>query len=405
MKLFIKPYHILSYMNKQIILIAFIFFPFAVKASHIVGGGFKLAHVSGYNYALEFNMYYDEVNANPGLLNSDLVIDVAIYNKGTDTLMQIVSLKRVSSDFFPYADTCMIAELRTRLLVYESSVFLDPSIYNNTDGYYIVWERCCRSALITNIQNPGNSGIVFYLEFPAVVANGTSFINSSPNLPALYDAYACIDKKFIINFSNSDPDGDSLVYSLTNPLAGIAGPTPFLNPIPDPPSSSPYSLVNWNQGFTAVNPLPGLTLDSVTGQISVTPTIQGFYVFAVLCEEYRNQQKIGMTIREFRILVKNCSNLVCITPVLPSIPDDLNYAVWPNPFDDKISIFFESNSSSPFTIQIINSSGTIVKEYKVQSQTDTKYQIEIETSDLSPGLYFSRISDGSKFITRSIPKI
>jgi hypothetical protein len=388
-------------MKKQLIGIAIILFSLTAEATHIVGGGFRLNLIKGYNYKLEFNMYYDEVDAEPNLFNDDLVIKASIFEKGTNKVMQIVRLNRTSTNYFPYADTCMIAGLRTRLFAYSSDVFLDPLAYTSSSGYYIVWERCCRSALINNIRNPDESGIVFYLEFYPVTNNGDQIINHSPTLPVLYDSYACVNKNFIINFSSYDSEGDSLVYKLTDPLQGSAA---LGNAEPEP-SAGPYPPVTWLPGYSATSPMPGLTLDSVTGQISVTPTAQGFYVFAVQCEEYRNQQKIGMSIREFRILVTNCNNLVCITPPAPPIPADLNYSVWPNPFEDKIAVFFESNSVSPFTIQIINSTGAVVKEYKLLSQTDTKYQIEIETGDLSPGLYFSRISNGTIHITKPVSKI
>ncbi len=101
---------------------------------------------------------------------------------------------------------------------------LSDSRFNDPQGYYIVWERCCRNYAITNIysENPDVSsraaGQTFYLEFPPVVKNGQPFYNSSPRLfPPLND-YACPRKPYYVDFAGIDDDGDSLVYSLVTPL-------------------------------------------------------------------------------------------------------------------------------------------------------------------------------------------
>jgi hypothetical protein len=48
--------------------------------------------------------------------------------------------------------------------------------------------------------------------------------------------------------------------------------------------------------------LPDLRISN-KGFLTVTPTNQGLYVFAVKCEEYRNGEKIGEVIRDFQMLV------------------------------------------------------------------------------------------------------
>ncbi|HNP94343.1 MAG TPA: gliding motility-associated C-terminal domain-containing protein, partial [Cyclobacteriaceae bacterium] len=194
-------------------------------------------------------------------------------------------------------------------------ITLDPAIFNEEEGYYVAWERCCRNYTITNIFSedpaPQNGGIAagqtFLLDFPPVVKNGQPFINSSPRLfPPLND-YACPNRPYYVDFAGIDDDGDSLVYSLTTPLnTHSAVALPALQPRPYPP-------VEWRDGFN-INHVIGGNPDlkiSRDGLLTATPLIQGLFVFAVKVEEYRNKELIGVSRRDFQMLVVDgCADAV-----------------------------------------------------------------------------------------------
>jgi hypothetical protein len=251
------------------------------NATHIVGGEFELKHVSGNNYKLSLKMYFDEVNGNGEILTnpSDQSFTASIFSKATNQFISSVYLYKTSTSKVNYTDPlCSRAELKTLILLYDGNLVLDPAIYNEPSGYYVVWERCCRNGVINNIVAPGATGQAFYLEFPAATFEGNLFVNSSPSLfPPLSD-YGCVNKPFYYDFSGTDPDGDSLVYSMVTPFAGNSS---VIDVIPSP-RPAPYREVAWESGYDKDNMIrgnPSMGIDSKTGQLFVIPERVGLFVF------------------------------------------------------------------------------------------------------------------------------
>jgi hypothetical protein len=282
----------------------------SARASHIVGGEFELRHISGTSYRLSLILYFDEINGAPGA--RDPFADVRIFRKRDNFIMaNAIRLQQVSITNVDYTQpSCSKGEIITSRILYTTTIQLSPAQYNDPQGYYVSWERCCRNYNITNIfsENPalGNrtAGQTFYMEFPPVVKSGEPFINSSPRLfPPLND-YACPEKKYYVDFAGTDDDGDSLVYSLVTPLNTI---TADALPPGNLPRPGPYPNVQWRPGYSLdriTRGSPDLTISN-DGFLSVTPPLTGvaLYVFAVKCEEYRDGVKIGEVRRDFQMLV------------------------------------------------------------------------------------------------------
>jgi hypothetical protein len=223
--------------------------------------------------------------------------------------MADITLPRVSREEVNYSNpTCSNARVRTRLIKYREFITLSAAFFNDIDGYYVVWERCCRNGTITNIKSPGEAGSTFYLAFPAVVRNGIPFINSSPTFTKPVGDYICVNEPFTFEFGATDPDGDELRYSLVTPYAGYSSSSPS-NSAPLSTGSSNSPEVKWSQGIGLNNVIPGpkpLKVDTKTGQLTVTTNRTGLYVFSVLCEEYRNNVRIGSVRRDFQLLATDC---------------------------------------------------------------------------------------------------
>jgi hypothetical protein len=275
-----------------------------VMGSHIVGGEFEIIHINGNTYRVNLILYFDKLNGSPGARDNNIV--AAIYRKRDSQFMQNVAFTNPSETNVSYTQpSCSRGEIVTSKLVYSTNLVLSDSRYNDPQGYYIIWERCCRNYAITNIysENPETggraAGQTFYLEFPPVVKNGAPFINSSPRLfPPLND-YACPRKPYYVDFAGIDDDGDSLVYSLVTPLS-----THTVASVP-PLQPAPYPQIEWRFPYSANNVLngdPDLKISS-DGFLTATPSQQGLFVFAVKCDEYRDGVKIGEVRRDFQMLV------------------------------------------------------------------------------------------------------
>lgn len=290
---------------KWILLVALCVLASPVFSSHIVGGEFELIHLSDNTYRINMILYFDELNGAPGARDANVV--ARIYRKRDNFLMRDVFLPLVSQAPVSYTQPeCSNGEIVTTKIIYSDVFFLPDGPYSDPEGYYLVWERCCRNYSITNIYSDDPllgiyAGQTFYLEFPPVVKNGEAFIDSSPRLfPPLND-YACPNRPYYVDFAGTDDDGDSLVYSLSTPLnTKSSAALPFPGP-----GARPYPEVTWRPPFglnNILNGSPDLRI-SDDGFLTVTPTTQGLFVFAVRCEEFRDGVKIGEVRRDFQMLV------------------------------------------------------------------------------------------------------
>jgi gliding motility-associated-like protein len=295
-----------------------------LKADHLVGGEFRINYAGNFTYNIQLQVYGDTRSLVPG--NSDGSVDVSIFDKQTNRLMETFVLSMAGNSSVPYKNlACQLGSVSTKILIYQRTKTLSPSIYNNPGGYYIVWERCCRNNGIINILNPGETGMVFYAEFPAVIKNNAPFVNSMPSLPPMPPDYLCAQELYQYSFKATDADGDVLRYTLTDPMAGHTTSDPKTVRTPGLPG--PYRVVNWENGASTGNQIPGspgLTIDVNTGLLSVRPQFSGLYVFAVTVTEFRNGVKIGEVRRDMQVKVNNCpsNNSPAITLRVPGATRD-----------------------------------------------------------------------------------
>ena len=284
-----------------------------LEASHIVGGEFELLHIKDFRYQLNLVLYFDDINGLPGAQDASIVAH--IFRKRDHVFLRNVTLSLQTRErvpfFNPDCTPSLQDQIRTDRIFYSTQITLSPDQFDDPEGYYVSWERCCRNYTIQNVFSddpdiPGgiSSGQTFYLEFPPVVKDGEPFVNSSPILfPPLSDP-GCIDQFYWVGFQGSDPDGDSLVYTMITPLS-----THETNvAIPTQTRPAPYPEVTWRSGFSDdnfVNGNPDLRI-TTDGFISVRPTAVGLFVFAIQCREYRDGVQIGEVRRDYQMLVIDC---------------------------------------------------------------------------------------------------
>lgn len=148
---------------------------------------------------------------------------------------------------------------------------------------------CCRNASIGTINNPSAENI--YVE--ATLDNFNFPCNNSPIFSNDPIPFVCVGQPYCFNNGSSDPDGDSLYFSLITPQTSATTTVTYLTP------------------YSASQPLasaPPVTFNNLTGDMCMTPTMLQVTVFAVLVKEYRNEILVGSVMRDIQMRTITCSN-------------------------------------------------------------------------------------------------
>lgn len=160
---------------------------------------------------------------------------------------------------------------------------------NCGNDWVLGWSTCCRNGAVTTLN--GASGQSFYVS--AQLDNTVSPCNNSPVFNNPPTPVVCINQPVSYSHGVSDPDGDSLRFSLANCQQSAGG------------------SVTYGGGFSGSNPLAtsgGVTIDPLTGTITFTPNAVQVGVMCVRVQEFRNGVQIGEVVRDMQFRVINCSN-------------------------------------------------------------------------------------------------
>ncbi len=176
--------------------------------------------------------------------------------------------------------------------IYAGLVVLSPKC----DFWTMQWSLCCRNTTVNLVGQPE-------MMVEATMYSQTDSCNNSPVFNAQPILYVCLNQNVDYNFAVTEADGDSFVYEFVEPLdqmvGGVAQAVPFA------------------AGYTYTQPIAGITLNTATGQLQFTPTIQGNFVLAVrVCEyDYQTGDLLGCIIRDIQFVVIPCSNQAPQPPI------------------------------------------------------------------------------------------
>ncbi|GAB3328918.1 hypothetical protein GCM10027299_31650 [Larkinella ripae] len=277
-----------------------------------MGGNVRLAaKATGGQYTLSLDLFIDEQNSRAGDIKP--TVKLAIYRRRDNLKMGEFELALLSQKALAVSNQAcaQLRPLKLGEVIYSKDIELDPDRFDDPGGYYVVHGVCCRSGAIDNITLADESGMVFYLDFPAI----KTVRNSSPTFSVPTGEYACKGQPFTFSFKATDADGDQLKYSLVTPYKGFTNQGVAF----DNQASTSYPTVVWKPGFGAENAVPGtpgLRVDAGSGQLTVTASQIGLFAFAVLCEEFRDGKRIGSVRRDFQLAVVDCPTN---TPPAPMI--------------------------------------------------------------------------------------
>lgn len=280
-----------TYFPKLYFLFLLIFFLFKqedIKASHAVGLDIQYECLGGNQYRLTLNFYRDCAGVSAPTAAS---INVSSASCGISANVAL-SL----DTFFEISPLC-ISQLSSSTCGGGNNPGIQQYIYSADftfpqacPDWIISYGLCCRNAAITNLQNPSN----FNIFAQATMNNTNGICNNSPIFTTRPVPFVCGNQPFNYNHGAVDIDGDSLVYSLINPL------------------DAPGVNIPHRGGFSATNPLNtngGFNFNGSTGQMSFSPNGNQQAVVTVLVQEFRNGVLIGSTMRDMQLVViGNCNN-------------------------------------------------------------------------------------------------
>lgn len=295
-----------------------------VFAKHIVGGVMSYQCLGNNNYRFTLKVYRDcdpkaggagfDDPANLGVyLCGNTINCVSLTQKSATVKPDVKPTDKLNID--PPVYPCL--KVPPVVCVQEAVYQFTLNLPKNINSYHVVYQRCCRNNTITNIANPEDSGATYEIE---LTPEAQQVCNSSPVFEKFPPTLICANEPLKFDHSASDPDGDQLVYELCAPLLGggniqNGGQVNGCNGVsPDPACPPPYDFVNYKiPTFTYDKPLgPGsvISIDPVTGQLTVNPKQLGQFVVGICVTEYRNGVKLSTVRRDFQFNVANCEPLV-----------------------------------------------------------------------------------------------
>lgn len=276
-------------------------------ARHLVGGSMQYTYIGQFSgkhrYNIKLTLYRDcqTSPANPNPTPFDPTITVGIYNNNASrtlfTDLDINAGTETSVNPPSGGSQCsFVPNVCLKECIYQKNVDLDPS----SVGYHLVWLRCCRTDVITNLTT--NAGQGYYAFIPP-----TSVPNSSPYFVGVPAPFICVNDLAQVINSATDPEGDSLVYSLVHPFAGGTATNP--SPSPTLTLNLPLPLVNYTTGFNANQPFGAggtSTVNPATGLCDFKALNAGAYAVAVEVREFRNGNLLSSVRRDVLLMVLNC---------------------------------------------------------------------------------------------------
>jgi gliding motility-associated-like protein len=291
-------------MRKIFLLFFLLSTSYNLCATHIVGGVINYECLGGNNYKIKLKLYRDCFG---GLAPFDEPASLGVFASNgsylNEYLIYITNDWRIPNSvntacFTPTQNNVCVEEG-----IYETTITLPPRI----GGYTLAYQRCCRNNSIINIVNPWDVGATIVAKVPG--SEVVTACNSNPVFEALPPNFLCLGSPLTFDHSAKDADGDSLVYELCAPFDGA---TPN-NPKPNANNFTNYFPVNWVAPYSTANQIaanPALQINSATGIITGTPTIQGQWVIGVCVREFRNGVLLSTTMRDYQFNVISCPGLV-----------------------------------------------------------------------------------------------
>lgn len=291
------------------------------KATHLIGGSmsYEFKDVVGNNvrYTVTLIIYRDCRPTVPGVF--DPSIELSVYNDDFTKSFENSFLFPLSKQVKVNPPQGANCPNTVDICIEEGTYTGVISVPKSSQGYHLVFERCCRNNNQINI--PNNLGQTYYTFIP-----NTNIVNSSPKFSGVPAPYICVNDSTTYLNNATDPDGDSLSYALVTPWTGGTSSNP--NPGPQLNLIFPFPNVFYNFGYSGTKPF-GINgyagIEASTGLTTMLSPSQGLYSMAIEVTEWRNGVAISTVRRDVQIIAINCAGNA--TPTISPITGSFNRTV------------------------------------------------------------------------------
>lgn len=306
-------------LHKKIYLILLLFLSFANKAvaTHLMGGEITWVCLGSGMYQFQMKVYRDCLTAVYITNGGPISLTVHNHPSVTSIPMNIIDSTDISPQCNGSGPTYNCASPNGNTAVKEYILKSNPVNLPGTppaQGWIFTWSNCCRNASITNLQltfsGPGNPNNGFTLRAKMFAYNGQNnspCFDTSPIFQERPSIIICAGTPYTYNPNAYDPDLDSISYEFDKPLDYLPPGSAF--------SSSNPPAIPFQPGFSITSPFPGpaqnpnnvgVTLNSITGEMSFTVFNIGNYVQVIKATSYKCGQKVAEIYREIQTVILSC---------------------------------------------------------------------------------------------------
>ncbi len=331
-------------MRKFLLSIFALFSTLAVSAAHITGGEvrYEFLRDEGDSKVYRITLLLFRDNNCQGCAGLPVSVPVGIYNNDNSSL------------FGGFRTVDRTTETEVPILAFPGCLTNAPSfnysmgtypmevtLPNNNAGYTFSYQTCCRVKNIVNLTSNPSTGGDQGSTYIAVIPGKNKLIGGINDNSAQFQtgiSVICYGRRFTLDFSATDSDGDEIVYELCNGLDGGAAVDAGYST----PAGPPHNSLSYQSPYSGLQPLGSLaTINSSTGIISgIAPSVAGAYVVSVCAKSYRNGLFLDEHRKDFIVTVSPCD--------LSGAELDLSYS------NCKDSTFtFTNNNNSPLNLTFL----------------------------------------------------
>lgn len=251
------------------------------NATHVYGAEITYQCIGNNQYIIELELFQDCGAIAP---TSSASINIA---STSCAISQNISLPQTALiDITPVCpggtSPCLTGGYGTYRVLYSDTI----NIVSCSDWIFS-YTNCCRGASIVNLATSSSSNYVY------TSLDNSSQYNNAAKFTGTGYVYAFLGQTQSYYSHAYDLDGDSLVFSLSNPLSSGAIP------------------LSYSPGYAVSNPLgmnSPTTFDPQTGKLTFTANIQGSFIVGLQVEEYRNGVLISSANKDIYVVVFNGAN-------------------------------------------------------------------------------------------------